>query len=68
MANQIAPDGQIWVCGACGKRSKDLYGEQAVNHGWDESCMLNACLCYADDSLVIKNGRVTNAKAVEEQP
>lgn len=38
----------IWVCLACGKRSADRYGEHAVNRGWDESCMLNAALCYVD--------------------
>jgi hypothetical protein len=32
----------IWVCAACGKKSRDLYGEKAIDGGWDESCMLNA--------------------------
>lgn len=42
-----APDGQIFVCGACGKTSKSIYGEDPDNPiGWDESCMLNAVLCY----------------------
>ena len=43
---QKAPAGQVFVCGACGKTSNDLYGDPSS--GWDESCMLNAVLCYAD--------------------
>lgn len=35
-----APDGQIWVCAACGKHNKNR-----VDVG-DESCFLNATLCY----------------------
>ena len=38
-----APSGHVWKCGACGKKSADLYG--IVGHhsyGWDESCVLNA--------------------------
>lgn len=46
-----APEGQVWVCGACGKTSRTRYGFDATNvrvasPGWDESCMLNAVLCY----------------------
>ena len=44
-----APAGQIFVCGACGKTSKNIYGEDPNNpFSWDESCMLNAVLCYED--------------------
>jgi hypothetical protein len=42
-ANKIAPPGQVWVCGACGKKSNDLYGN-AADYGWDVSCVLNAVL------------------------
>lgn len=35
-----APEGQIWVCGACGRTSKTRYGFS------DSSCMSNAVLCY----------------------
>lgn len=42
----IAPEGAIWVCGACGKTSKDRYGD--AGSSWDESCMLNAILCHAE--------------------
>lgn len=43
--DNIAPKGMIWVCGACGKRTKDRYG---TDGGWDESCMLNAVLVPED--------------------
>jgi transposase-like protein len=46
MTNVEAPAGQVFVCSACGKRSKDRYGYRAIDAGWDESCMLNAVLCY----------------------
>lgn len=38
----IAPEGAIWVCGACGRngRIRDTIG--------DESCFLNAILCVDD--------------------
>lgn len=42
--NEVAPPGYEYVCQACGKRSKDRYGDQAISLGWDESCMLNATL------------------------
>jgi hypothetical protein len=35
-----APEGQTWVCGACGK-----HNHNRVDVG-DESCFLNAVLCY----------------------
>lgn len=44
--NRFAPDGTTWVCGACGKTSKDRYGDGKSS--WDESCMLNAVLCHAE--------------------
>lgn len=44
--NRIAPPGKIWICAACGKKSKDRYGIVGEHSsGWDESCMLNAVLC-----------------------
>lgn len=48
MTDNIAPAGRIWVCGACGKTALDKYGE---DRGWDESCMLNAVLCYENKSF-----------------
>ena len=48
----LAPAGQVWVCLACGKRSRTKYGfdaddvRQNIDPGWDESCMLNSVLCH----------------------
>lgn len=53
-----APAGQVWVCGACGKRARTRYGfdadnnPTAIDRGWDESCMMNAVLCYEQRSLL----------------
>lgn len=44
--NKIAPEGQIYVCCMCGKKSKDMYGDLKIDKGWDASCMMNAVLCY----------------------
>ena len=55
----LAPEGCIYVCGACGKTSRNRAGflpdggrgKDEDEHGriaqssWDESCMLNAVLC-----------------------
>lgn len=57
----IAPAGQIWVCGACGKYNGNRY-----NVG-DVSCFVNAVLCYDDETLKIENGRVISARAVKEK-
>jgi hypothetical protein len=59
--NMIAPEGQVFVCGACGKRSRDLFGEQRINRGWDESCMLNALVCL-ESHLIILDDRVVDVK------
>lgn len=42
--NKIAPEGKIYICLCCGKKSKDMYGELEHDYGWDESCMLNCKL------------------------
>jgi len=48
----LAPEGQVWICYACGKKSRTKYGfdvtgqRAAINRGWDESCMMNAVLVY----------------------
>ena len=57
MANVISPPGAVFVCNACGKRSRDLYGKQKISLGWDESCMLNAILCE-EKSLFIEGDTV----------
>jgi len=54
MSDRYAKAGSVYVCGACGKKSKDLYGEGG---GWDESCMLNAVLCDEGTGEVIEDTR-----------
>jgi len=56
MANHVAPEGQVYVCGACGKLSQDRYGFQKISRGWDESCMLNSFLCYKDKLVLNESG------------
>lgn len=43
--DNVAPDGFLWQCGACGKKVKDKFSD---NGEWDESCMLNAVLIKED--------------------
>jgi len=66
MSNHEAPQGQIYICGACGKRSRDVYGSNKIDRGWDASCMMNSVLVY-ENSIVMENGRVTAANAVEKE-
>ena len=63
--NEVASEGQVFVCGACGKRSRDRYGDQKIDWGWDVSCMMHAILVY-ENSIEMVNGRVVKAKAVNE--
>jgi hypothetical protein len=68
----LCADAHIWVCGACGKTSRTRYGffkdedghtwetapdgQRVASPGWDESCMLNAVLCYRDQRLRDSDG------------
>jgi len=63
--NQVAPPGAVFVCVACGKRSRDLYGNQKISRAWDVSCVLNAMLCV-ESSLVMQGDFVTAAEPWEE--
>ena len=65
VGNKVAPAGTVYVCGACGKRSRDRYGFQKIDAGWDESCMMHAVLCD-EKSLVVRDNRVRGATAVPE--
>ena len=56
--NVTAPEGQVFVCLACGKLSQDKYGFEKITQGWDESCMLNSRLCYRDKLSYGDDGRV----------
>lgn len=57
----IAPAGQVWVCGACGKYNSNRYSVG------DVSCFVNAVLCYDDKTLKVENNRVVAARTVEEE-
>lgn len=42
--NRAAHEGYVYRCRACGKRSRDKYGDLTIDTGFDESCMLNSVL------------------------
>lgn len=63
----MAPEGKVYVCCACGKTSRGLYGSQS-DHGWDESCMLNAVLANEIDCVRSAGGRVTAINGKTELP
>lgn len=45
--SRLAPEGAVWVCGACGKTHTDRYGIEGKGaRGWDASCALNAILVH----------------------
>jgi epoxyqueuosine reductase QueG len=49
IGNRRAPDGHVYVCGACGKVSHWRYGfdeaeKNDATPGWDESCAMNCGL------------------------
>lgn len=56
--NETAPKDYVWVCFACGKRSKDKYGSDPIDKGWDESCMLNSYM-VAEADITITDHRVS---------
>jgi hypothetical protein len=49
--DETAKPGTVFVCGACGKRSRTRYGLDgaAIDKGWDVSCMMNAILVDEED-------------------
>lgn len=64
--NQVAPAGAIFVCVACGKRSRDLYGYQKISRSWDASCVLNSMLCV-ESSVVMMGDMVVSADPWDEE-
>ena len=55
--DDVAPEGKIWRCGACGKTAQHRYGDYEgfkASFGWDESCMLNAVLVDQNKSVILK--------------
>lgn len=61
---RIAPEGKLWVCCACGKTSRDQYGDKGT--WWDESCMLNSRL-FAVEQLVYAGGRVVRVNPASKE-
>ena len=58
----VAPEGQEWMCGACGK-----HGKNRMCIG-DESCFLNAVLVWTESIVQQTRCRPTAAKAVSDGP
>jgi hypothetical protein len=67
MSNQVAGEGQVFICSACGKRSHDRYGEQPISSGWDESCMMHSVLVIESSVILDRFGLVAFAKPVASQ-
>lgn len=63
--NKVAPEGFVFVCMACGKRSRDRYGDQAIDPGWDVSCMLWSRLLPVDAITLGPDGRVVKIDVKE---
>jgi hypothetical protein len=48
LGTDLAPEGMVWQCMACGKRARSRYGFDAqdndtkIDYGYDESCMMHA--------------------------
>lgn len=71
MSNYEAGLGLAWVCGACGKASKDRsQGRQVPGCPrpslWDESCFMYATLVVTRSIRFGRDGRVRKAKAVKK--
>lgn len=63
----LAPAGKVWVCLACGKKSRTKYGfdkdnKDVADRGWDESCMLNSQLFEESRLVLDEDGRVQEVK------
>jgi hypothetical protein len=61
--NRLARPGTVYACSCCGKRSRDHYGTQPIDHGWDESCMMNCYLVRENSIELNADGRVAKAVA-----
>lgn len=61
--NKVAGPGEVFVCTACGRRSKDRNGEQKIHSGWDTSCRTHA-VKFREEDLILdpKTGAVTAVK------
>lgn len=65
--NKVAPEGQVFVCCACGKTSPDRYGIEpgSRSYGWDASCMLN-CVLAKKSHLVFSSPNQPDKYALGE--
>lgn len=57
---QVAREGMIWMCGACGKTNKDR------DASWDPSCRTWAVLVREDSIKRDETGRAISAEAVND--
>jgi hypothetical protein len=61
--NEVAGPGEVFVCSACGRRSKDRDGNQKIHSGWDTSCRTHAVKCREEDLVLDpQNGTVKALK------
>jgi hypothetical protein len=56
---KLAPEGQTWLCGACGRHNKNKYKVG------DESCYMNSVLVY-EESIMMEDGVLITAEAVND--
>lgn len=45
-----APEGFVFMCMACGKTAKSIYGADG-DYGWDESCAINCKLVSIEELI-----------------
>ncbi len=50
MSNRKAPKGKVYFCTACAKRSRDKYGDKAIDYGWDVSCVMHCKLVKEEEA------------------
>lgn len=50
MSNKKAPKGKVYQCMACAKRSKDKYGDEPLDYGWDVSCVMHCELIDEEEA------------------
>jgi len=65
MSDVKAPKDCLFVCCACGKTSKNLYGSGERASGWDASCVLNARLFKKSDLEYGNDNRVNKINGPE---
>lgn len=68
-SESVAPPGHVYVCTACGKMSRDLYGTPGTDTSpdWAVSCTVNARL-FRESRLVIEGGRVVKVLSPRRRP